>query len=140
MDKKFYKFGDILIVARFDDNWTYPEWSKDCRPQYTITLRDGTNKVRHSVKAWGNIADAPDLQHKDLAGIVLDEHLREIGSFQDFCSEFGYDEDSRRAEKIYNQLVRCYGEGKWQKLAGDVFDKWLNSGKEVSHFLKEIEK
>ena len=27
------------------------------------------------------------------------------GTFEDFCSEFGYDEDSRKAEKIYNAVL-----------------------------------
>lgn len=34
----------------------------------------------------------------------------DVGSFDDFCSEFGYDEDSRTAEKIYKA----------------VLDEWLN--------------
>lgn len=30
----------------------------------------------------------------------------DVGSFEDFCSEFGYDEDSRSAEKIYKAVVK----------------------------------
>lgn len=30
------------------------------------------------------------------------------GTFEDFCSEFGYDEDSRKAEKIYKAVVDEY--------------------------------
>jgi len=30
------------------------------------------------------------------------------GSFEDFCSEYGYDTDSRRAEKTYNAVVDEY--------------------------------
>jgi hypothetical protein len=33
------------------------------------------------------------------------------GTFADFCSEFGYDEDSRRAETIYNAVVK-----EWRKV------------------------
>lgn len=32
----------------------------------------------------------------------------DVGSFADFCSEFGYDEDSRKAEKIYNAVCDEY--------------------------------
>lgn len=32
----------------------------------------------------------------------------EVGTFEDFCSEFGYDEDSRSAEKTYNAVVKEY--------------------------------
>ena len=32
----------------------------------------------------------------------------DVGSFDDFCSEFGYDEDSRKAEKTYNAVCKEY--------------------------------
>jgi hypothetical protein len=32
----------------------------------------------------------------------------EVGSFKDFCDSFGYDEDSRKAEKTYNLVVEEY--------------------------------
>ena len=32
----------------------------------------------------------------------------DVGSFEDFCSEFGYDEDSRKAEKTYNAVCKEY--------------------------------
>jgi hypothetical protein len=33
----------------------------------------------------------------------------DVGTFKDFCSEFGYDEDSRKAEKIFRAVVVEYG-------------------------------
>jgi hypothetical protein len=32
----------------------------------------------------------------------------EVGTFEDFCSEFGYDTDSKKAEKTYNAVVNEY--------------------------------
>ena len=32
----------------------------------------------------------------------------DVGSFEDFCGEFGYDEDSRMAEKTYNAIREEY--------------------------------
>ena len=32
----------------------------------------------------------------------------DVGSFEDFCSEFGYDVDSRSAEKTYKAVVKEY--------------------------------
>ena len=34
------------------------------------------------------------------------------GTFEDFCSEFGYDTDSRQAEKTYKAVKR-----EWEKVA-----------------------
>jgi hypothetical protein len=30
------------------------------------------------------------------------------GHFQDFCSEYGYDEDSRKTERVYHEVVEEY--------------------------------
>lgn len=46
----------------------------------------------------------------------------DVGTFENFCSEFGYDEDSRTAEKIYKA----------------VYEEWLNVQKMWSD--TEIEK
>lgn len=32
----------------------------------------------------------------------------DVGTFEDFCSEFGYDEDSRSAEQIYIAVIKEY--------------------------------
>ena len=32
----------------------------------------------------------------------------DVGTFEDFCSEFGYDEDSRTAEQIYIAVIKEY--------------------------------
>ena len=32
----------------------------------------------------------------------------DVGSFEDFCGDFGYDEDSRQAKKIYKAVVKEY--------------------------------
>lgn len=32
----------------------------------------------------------------------------DVGSFEDFCSEFGYDDDSRKAKKTYKAVVKEY--------------------------------
>jgi hypothetical protein len=35
----------------------------------------------------------------------------DVGTFEDFCSEFGYDADSRKAEQVYNAVVK-----EWRKV------------------------
>jgi hypothetical protein len=32
----------------------------------------------------------------------------DVGTFEDFCGNFGYDEDSRKAEKIYKAVCKEY--------------------------------
>lgn len=42
------------------------------------------------------------------------------GTFEEFCSEFGYDTDSRKAEKTYKACVKEYFGV--HRLFGDVMD------------------
>jgi hypothetical protein len=45
----------------------------------------------------------------------------EVGTFEDFCSEFGYDTDSRKAEKTYFEIQKEYAE--IEKLFSDVMEE-----------------
>lgn len=45
----------------------------------------------------------------------------DVGSFEDFCHEFGYDEDSRKAERTYKAVCREYAA--MERLFGDVMDE-----------------
>jgi hypothetical protein len=45
------------------------------------------------------------------------------GSFEDFCSEFGYDTDSRKAEKTYNIILKQ--SEKLKKFLGEKFDQFM---------------
>jgi hypothetical protein len=138
--KKVYKFGDILITITLTPNWTYSNWdNKNLRPEYNVTIREKGNKNRHTVKAWGNISEAPDLQYKSLAGIVLEEHLGDPETFDCFCSNYGYDNDSIKALKTYNQLVVCWKNGYWLKLAENSpeYKKWIDLNDDLENFLTE---
>ena len=45
----------------------------------------------------------------------------DVGTFEDFCDEFGYDTDSRRAERTYNAVRKEYAAV--ERLFGDVMDE-----------------
>lgn len=45
----------------------------------------------------------------------------DVGTFENFCSEFGYDEDSRKAEKIYKAVLKEWAGVK--RVFGDVLDE-----------------
>jgi hypothetical protein len=63
------------------------------RGRYTTRFGDSINNTRTGIKP-----NAYDL----LTCITK----YDPGSFADFCSEFGYDEDSRKAEKTYKAVKR----------------------------------
>ena len=48
-------------------------------------------------------------------------------TFENFCSEFGYDEDSRKAEKIYNAVVE-----EWRNVCALFTDEEIEQLQEIS--------
>ena len=49
------------------------------------------------------------------------------GTFEDFCSEFGYDEDSRKAEKIYNAIL-----DEWKNVCALFTDEEIEQLQEIN--------
>ncbi len=49
------------------------------------------------------------------------------GSFEDFCNEFGYDEDSRTAERTYNAVVK-----EWQNVCMIWTDDEIEELREIN--------
>ena len=61
------------------------------------------NKYRSAVKLT-EVKGTPPTAYDVLA--CLQKY--EVGTFEDFCGEFGYDTDSKRSEKIYKAGVKEY--------------------------------
>lgn len=69
---------------------------------HLITVKTG--KKRYSFDFWGSIASpeiANDQENIFAFYCSLSDGLSAKNSFEDFCSGFGYYEDSRTAERIY---------------------------------------
>ena len=49
------------------------------------------------------------------------------GSFSDFCADFGYDEDSRKVEQVYQAVLK-----EWQKVRGFFTDSELEALQEIA--------
>jgi hypothetical protein len=95
--------GTSFKAKYFDHNFYFAD-DKDTRDIYKITLRNSkgsyTFKFGQSIANCGQEPDAYDV----LAGLTT----YDVGSLEDFCSEFGYDVDSRKAEKIYKAVCKEY--------------------------------
>lgn len=73
--------------------------------RYAITLWRG--KQRLTLNFWNshnNRENGEDPTPHDILSCLMSD--RDPGSFADFCSEFGYEEDSRQAEKTYNLVKK----------------------------------
>lgn len=95
--------------------YDYPVWDEEY-PHYIfpVTLRkDGKSMRIHFGQSLAKGSTPPD-EYDIIACLTKDDP----GSFENFCSDFGYDTDSRRAEKTYKavkaewkKMLRVFGDG-----------------------------
>lgn len=121
---EFLHYTQAKISKEFKKIGKHFEGDKNDRPIYLITISKGERKYsfnfgesinhlqenKQKIKVWGGaffkkhldelLAKNPPSDYSILA--ALEKH--DVGSFENFCSEFGYEQDSRKAEKIYNSV------------------------------------
>lgn len=91
-------------------------YEKNSRPQhnkYRVTVV--CNNIKRSFSYFDSIANymanKKELSESDLKDAFycfVSDSVSGKSSFEDFCSEFGYESDSRTAEKIWRSCGRSY--------------------------------
>lgn len=93
-----------LAPKQTPPNWCNPGEQHGTRYRVALSHPD---RATLRFDFWGSIADAAKGEdptaYDVLACISSDVHCPE--TFEDFCGEYGYDEDSRKAEQTFH---RCY--------------------------------
>lgn len=102
------------------------EWQRKANG-YRVTLRYRGRQM--SLDYWMGSAhtSAPD-SASVISSLLLDSSALDQ-SFEDFCSEFGYDTDSRKAEATY-RACKSSGE-KLRKLLGDDFETFRSAENDI---------
>lgn len=87
--------------ARWDgtrENWNH----------HAVTVTNTATQKRTTFDFWASLASPEVRSRSDLLGAFrcfLGDAISGMQSFDDFCSEFGYDTDSRKAEKTWRACV-----------------------------------
>jgi len=106
--KIVFTFGNSIVNSGF-----YIQFGvrKIIIPQEFIKYNDAQIKI-NSLKFTGEVIKPIDTIHRPTTptnyGILSCLQKYEIGTFEDFCGEFGYSEDSRAAEKTYKAVCKEY--------------------------------
>ena len=88
--------------ATFKKHDFYFDDDKEQRDIYRITLKNKLHTYRFNFgQSINNIGIAP--RPYDVLSCL---QKYEVGTFQDFCSDFGYDTDSRKAYKTYKAVLK----------------------------------
>lgn len=83
---------------------TLDNWQKESNP-WTVVLRYG--KRRMSFPFWtGQACNEPGCFDAAYCVVSDSQGVENSGSFEAWCLEYGYDTDSRTAERIYKQCLR----------------------------------
>lgn len=101
----FLNETNTSFTAKFKANKKYFDDDKEPRDVYRITLKNDLHTYRfdfgHSINNSNN-GLTPSAAYDVLACITKYDPY----SFEDFCADFGYDIDSRKAEKIYKSVCK----------------------------------
>jgi hypothetical protein len=109
-------------------NCPYFDDDKEPRDVYQITLKRGGKK--YSFRFGQSIADSEKHIKPTAYDVLANVQKSEIGTFEDFCSEFDYDEDSQKAEKIYFSVQKEYAG--IHKIFGDVIEELIEELEEIN--------
>jgi hypothetical protein len=105
-----------LGMQRDDDGWYHYPYrvtlSRKGHGSMRLTWRQGTAHTNDP-----NVVEVLDCLASDAAGFVNAQ------GFEDWCSEYGYDSDSRKAEKIYRAVERQTDS--LRRVLGDDFETVL---------------
>jgi len=93
----------------------FPE-DKDYR--WVFRMRLSRNKKIYSFNFGQSISD--EAKEPTMYDVLACLQKYDVGSFEDFCSNFGYDENSRNSERTYKAVCKEY-EGV-QRVMGDIID------------------
>ncbi len=96
----------VKFKAEFIMNGSYFDNDKTTRDIYRITLKRGN--MRRSFKFGQSVVDSDGKTPPTSYDVLACLEKYDVGSFEDFCGEFGYDTDSRTAERTYKAVLKEY--------------------------------
>ncbi len=125
-------FKQFEIKASYKGN-KKAEWSQDNFNNHMITVTNLETKEKIRFEFWASIAHPMLKTEHDILNAFycfVSDAISGNYSFDEFCSEFGYDTDSRQAEKIYRKCIKQYD--RLSKIFdGDIYD-FANELQEVA--------
>ncbi len=108
----FLKKTNTSLHIEFKKHAPYFHGDVDSRDIYNVTLAN--DKHSYTFTFGNSIADSckgktpPEKKHPSAYSILCCLQKTPVGSFEEFCAEFGYDTDSANAEDTYINAGREY--------------------------------
>jgi hypothetical protein len=130
-------FREFTIGADFKGEKVSP-WDKNNFNHYVVKVKNNDNNKKTSFDFWvgdrlGKNYFNSDYELLNAFYTFCSDGLSSLDGFENFCSEFGYDTDSRRAEKTFKACKRLAN--KFFNLTGysaDMFYDLVNDLSEIA--------
>lgn len=125
-------YKNFKITAKFD-GLKVASWDEYNDRHNKVTIKNLENGKRTSFDFWGSIKNPSLESDYDLLNAFycfISDALSGTHSFENFCSEFGYDIDSRTAEKTWKACKRSFD--KFWNLTGYSLDMMYDFINELS--------
>ena len=120
--------GEIIIDSEYIGNKLWNVDSKGETQNYNnhkVKIKSGG--LSYSFDFWGSTMNPEiktDQENVFAMYCSISDAMAGQQSFEDFCGEFGYDEDSRSAEKVHRACEKTYA--KVSKVFGDDLYELIN--------------
>lgn len=98
----FLKATETTFTSTYKDHDFYFPGDEYTRDIYNIVLKNKAHRYRFTFGQ--SIANAG--KHPTAYEVLSCLQKYDVGTFDDFCSDFGYDTDSRKAYKAYKAVLR----------------------------------
>lgn len=112
--------GDSIDWSELD------EWQRSAHP-WTVTLHFRRRQMTTSFFMGSALTHEPTASEV-LGSLLLDASADDTDSFEEWAAEFGYDTDSRRAEKTYLACVETAK--RLRHLLGDDYEEFRSMDEE----------
>ena len=125
-------YKNFKISAEFD-GLKVAIWDEYNDRHSKVTIKNLENGKRTSFDFWGSIKNPRLESDYDLLNAFycfVSDAISGLESFENFCGEFGYDTDSRKAEKTYKLCKRAYV--KFNRVSGFSDDEMYDFINELS--------
>lgn len=100
--RKFCRDNSVMITRVFTGHKKYFNTDTQPRDTYSVTIRRG--KAAMTTNFGQSIANEGKKPSKYDILACLTKY--DPGSFEEFCSDFGYDSDSRKAYEVYEAVCK----------------------------------
>lgn len=104
-NKGAHKFAEAIGLKMFIKESHYRKhFPEDKQNRYVFKIQLKKDGKQYSFYFGQSIAEGSN--EPTLYSVLTCLQKYDVGSFEDFCGEFGYDEDSREAERIYKAVTK----------------------------------